>query len=233
MKRAILAAVACVALLGLGPAAHAYTMEITYDITGSATLGGIGMGTVSGNVGISYSATGTAGQVTSSSGTVLKGPAHLLGGTLSGPISFMFAGDTVTGQLTAIIPGTAPGSLTTAGALSFPAVSLAVNGFIHCSGATCGVVSLPSGVPVNLTSLFHSIVLPVHIPSAAPGSSLQTSFAWSGISLGHIASMPLVLTVTGQEVSRHLVPEPSTLPLLAMGLAGLAAVGTGLRRKRR
>ena len=233
MKRAILGLAVCVAVAGLAPAAHGLSMDITYNVSATASLGGTAMGTITGTVGIRYTATGTPGQVTTSLGTVLHGPAHLLGGTLTGTFSAMVYGDTVTGSLTAIMPGSPPGTLKSVGSLSFPAVNVIVNGLIHCTGATCGLVGLPQSLPVPLSSLFPPVVVPVKVPGAAPGSALPKTLTWSAMSLGSMGSMPLTATVVATEINRHLVPEPSTLPLVAMGLAGIAGVAARQRSRRR
>ena len=92
MKKSVLALIALLALGTSGSPATADTMEITYGLTATATLGGvIPIGAFFGSATIIYSATG--GVTSGPSGTVLHGPAGLAGATLTGPFGFTLVGD--------------------------------------------------------------------------------------------------------------------------------------------
>jgi hypothetical protein len=93
---------------------------------------------------------------------------------------------------------------------------------------------LTASVPIAL-----SLVLPggAAITLAAPGaattgSTLNPSFAFDPIVLGTILGLPYTLNLSAQEVSRHVIPEPTTLPLVALGLAGAALAGRRVRRSK-
>ena len=64
--------------------------------------------------------------------------------------------------------------------------------------------------------------------AAATATFRATGFAFGGIGVAVTGT----LTLTGQEVSRSFIPEPGTFSLLGLGLVGLAAAGTGARRRR-
>lgn len=186
------------------------------------------------------SATGPGASATT--GTVFHGGARVLGGTNMVPVSFtIFGGTTVTGFSTSAFGVGAPGTLSSGGnlVLGFQGTNM---GVVHCTGALCsGLVGIPPSLTITLGGNPLSVVgVPLPLP---------LTFAISATGLGAvgvpstITFAPLVGTAGGQasttfytatEISRHYVPEPSTLPLLGMGLAfvGVAGRRFGMLKRR-
>ncbi len=222
------------ALLVLGPvsAAHAAKMEVRYDLNGTATLRGsildpIPVGNIAGTAKVRYDAA-PGGVESGSTGTPRHGPATLVSLNAGGPLLFTLLGDTLTGMVT--LGGSGTGTLRSNGLLDL-AISGFAGGSIHCSGATCAFFGLTPSV-VNPISLpfFQTIT---GIPAATTGSSLLPTIFVSGLSFGTFGGLTLTAGLTLKEVGRHYVPEPSTLPLLAVGLAGFAGLAHASRRLRR
>ena len=89
------------------------------------------------------------------------------------------------------------------------------------------IVTFSAAVPLapfNVrVSIGHLVLLP---GAAAPGAFSFAGFSTNGVTL-------FVFNASGVEVSRALVPEPSTAALLALGLCGVAAGRTVWRWRER
>jgi hypothetical protein len=127
---------------------------------------------------------------------------------------------TVTGPANAELTGPVGGTLTGT-LLDFGGALGEFNAFgtLTCTGTPCGFAGLVSGVPTDFDET-GSLALPVLTLGSISGTLTNLNFGIGGI----MAS----LTFDAPEVSREVVPEPSTALLVAVGLVGLAA-----RRSRR
>jgi len=232
---------ALVATLGLGVGhVSASTLEITYDLETTYTLQGVGaLGPSSnGSMTVAYGASG-GGAASQSYGpgggtaNPLHGPVHLSLANLP-PIfvNVTLGGDTITGTLVPTNTGliSLNGSLMSTGALTLGPINIWDLGSLHCLGATCTALGFISqSVPQMFTIGQAALVL--SFPNAAtPGSNLNLSFSGSA-NVGSLFGYNVIAQTTGQEVGRHLTPEPGSGSLLALGLLALGVAGTGWRAR--
>lgn len=218
-------AAATALLLLLPMASHAGKLTVQFDFTGSsvAILGGFinvppdgSIGAASGQV--EFGAAGNA--------TPTAGPAFLSNLALSGTLAKSGFGVNVSGAIGATQPGTASGNLTAGlGNLNFNPFLLNLSGFANCANTGTGTGCTVLGLPTTFTGpkLFTLTGLGVSNLSSVGGAALNGSFSFT------LGGFTAVLNLVGNEVSRSFIPEPNTFGLLALGLAGVAA----MRRQRR
>jgi hypothetical protein len=215
---------ATVFLLLLPLASQAGTVTVEFDFTGSsvAILGGFidvpPDGSISAGSGLlEVEAAGSA--------TPSGGPARLSNLSLAGTLDKNGLGVNITGAIAATQPGTANGNLTAGlGSLSFNPFLMNFTGFANCSntgpGSGCTVLGLPTTFTGPKTFTLTS--LGVSSLASVGNAGLNGTFTFTR------GGFTAVLNLVGNEVSRTFVPEPNTFGLLALGLAGVAA----LRRHR-
>jgi hypothetical protein len=223
MRRYVLMLIGVVAVAAHATDARAASMAVTYLLTGTTTVVGIGpVGVSSGSLTVAYTATG--GIPSGSAGNIVTGAAQILSGTISAPLSFTVFG---TGAfVTSPVPlfgnisgkaGPLGGTLTGGGLNLF--LKASINGFVHCTGVLCTPVI---GIPASLT-VPSNLILNGSIN--APGQAATIVF--SPATLATFGGNAVITQYTATEVSRHYsaanVPEPSALPLLGMGLVLLVA----------
>ncbi len=216
-----------VALVAFSPA-RALPVNVTYSMTyayfapavATTVLQGTGQLTV-------QFANGTTG------GHVNSGPLHIASGTAMLNNSFMAVvlGNpiTFTGMQVDTF-GSGTGAVTAAGAFGLMSIGHIASGMIHCTGILCGLAGFPASNQISLTSgarvLNFSGVL-VGFPSVGP-----QNFAGAGVGAQTPQGGFEQITVTGQEISRVVVPEPGTGLLLGCGLTGFGIALTYWRRRR-
>lgn len=230
------AALGLFALGLLATPAAAVPVDVTYDITSlsitSPGLGGaqtLGLVPGSGTIKVRF-ASGTAG------GHVSAGALHVVSGAfqltntftstiLGNPISF-------SGFQDLTIPGSGGGNVTAAGAFTLGTVAHIASGFVHCGGAICPLAGFSSSVVQPATSGLRPLNITAGIIAGFPSLGPQI-FNGAG-NAGTGGGQPLILSITGQEISRTVVPEPGTGLLVGLGLVGLGITGSafGARRRR-
>jgi hypothetical protein len=217
-------------LIGPGSLAQAATINIDFDLSASSVsiLGGIvdvppdGQFTIASaklvveGAGISTPQAG--GQVT------------LWNLRLKGTISADILGQAlITGNFNNVAlnqpVGTLSAGLTN---VAFPgSLVLGMNSNLACTGAGCAsIASFPLALtgPSTLSVLG---TLPVAGLSNSGAAAFSASFSVS------ISGYTMLVSLVGQEISREYaqIPEPNTIGLLAMGLAGLGAIAARRRRR--
>lgn len=211
--------------LALAAPANAGRIFIDFDFSGStlSVLGGAIIIPPDGSITSSTATLDVTAAGVSTATGVAPGLARFRDLTLAGTVSASVLGNVITGGLSATQLGSAIGTLT-AGlntALFASAFQLGVVGTINCVGAGCGIL----GLPLTLNSLGPAVIgtLPVGNINSIGNATINAAFS---LTLGGITA---VLNLVGTEVNRTYVPEPNTLSLMALGVAGIAAI----RRQRR
>jgi hypothetical protein len=216
-----------VALVAFSPAS-ALPVNVTYSMTyayfAPATATTVLQGT--GQLTVEF-ANGTSG------GHVGSGPLHIASGTamLNGTFTAIVFGTPImfTGmQVDTFVSGA--GMVNSLGAFTLMSIGHIASGMVHCSGALCGLAGFPASNQIALTSGPRSLNFGGNLlgfPSVGP-----QSFAGAGQGSMTPQGGFQQITVTGQEISRVVVPEPGTGLLLGCGLAGFGIALTYWRRRR-
>ena len=173
------------------------------------------------------SAAGTVQVPATGTTSVSAGFARLHDLTLAGTVNANTVGLLITGNFNATQPNTASGQLSAGLAnllLPNPFI-LGMTGMIGCSGANCATLGT---FPISLTGpQFITIgTLPIANLSTLGAATINGSFSLT------IGGFTAVLNLVGSEVGRTFIPEPKPFGLVAMGIAGLAALRTQQRRRR-
>lgn len=215
--------------------ATAVPVDVTYQLDSlsitSATLGLQTLGLVpgSGTITVRF-ANGTAG------GHVGAGAMHVVSGAfqLTNTFSATIFGNPLvfSGFQSLTIPGSGGGNATAGGAFTLGTVAHIASGFLHCAGAICPLAGFYSSVVQPVTSGLRPLNITAGIISGFPSVGPQI-FNGAGTA-GTGGGYALGLSITGQEISRTVVPEPGTALLVGLGLAGLGVTGGafGARRRR-
>ncbi len=233
MRNPALALAALLALAGYAPTTNAATMDVSYTAVTIVSVPGIGpLGPPAfGSATVRYTAA-PGGVISGPTGTILHGPATLLGGSFAGPLGFTAAGDLFTGMATGTLIGAPGGVLASSGTLMLP-IGGFVGGTLHCSGGTCPILGFTPSVINPLAFPFTATLV---APGAATiGSSLFFTFTFLPFTAGTLGGAPITASITFSEIpgSRHFVPEPNTAVLFGLGLVALAGAGRAARRMQR
>ncbi len=211
-------------LLTFGTSAQAAPVDITYDINIDITIPAFAVTAFSGPGQLTVRfQNGTPG---SHAG---PGPITVLGGNAAVTGLFTLLGDTFSGFQNVTWAGGGTGSATLGGLFNFNTVGFIQSGQIHCTGATCAVASLPASVPVPLTGgtvPFAGAGQIYGFPSVGPQNWTASGPA------GTFGGIALSAIITGVEVSRVHVPEPTSASLIGLGLLAAVALGGTARKLR-
>jgi hypothetical protein len=176
--------------------------------------------------------TGVISLLYQASGTSpIAGPVSLLAGSLGGQATLL-AGHVPSSMATGGIRirmgadlGPALGTLKPTGTLLFPLIPVAQTGVLSCVG-------MCSGMTTSMNPLTGQLAVVWNAPGHLVGGALQQMAL---ISQGVVRTaaqngfVPIGIHIANaQEIARTVIPEPSSLPLAASGLALLAT-----RRQRR
>lgn len=222
-------------LLGAAPTAQAVPVDVVYSVSTSAAVlsGAIPIGTFNGTATIRYRGSGTF-----SSPTIDHGPARLMSWNSAGPINVTVGTAVVTGSqtfATGIQWMGVTGTLKSTGLIFLP-LSGVGNAAAHCTntgaGTACtGVIGLPSSVPTSGPIPISTVLVALgSAPITTGAGDPMTTFSLFGL-LGTFNGIAIEGTSTFTELSRTQIPEPSSLSMLWLGLAGLAAGRSYLRRR--
>ena len=237
MRKLICLSLAIAAVVLHGVEARAASMNVTYTLSGVAIVPVVGViSNLTGSMNVVYTATG--GTVSGPNGNVPHGPAVIAGGTLMAPFNFtVFGQGGFVGSAQGPIGEAGLGALSSgAGNLTLPFAGT-LTGMIHCTDILpgfCAGQGFPTSVPVPIT-LGPAGTLNGPLVGAVSGMILPT-IAFSPALLGTFQSFPILATLTATEVSRHYraqaVPEPGTMPLMAIGLVLFGIAGRQMVRCR-
>jgi hypothetical protein len=225
-RSALIAPITAVVLLLAAPFAHAGSITIDFDLTGSsvALLGGIL------NIPPDGSITAATAQVTvqgSNATNAAPGAAQLnnlvLVATINGTVGGAVA---LTGGLSGTQIGGGSGSLSAGLAnLIVATLSLNVNGLINCFGGMCPAIGTFPVSVVNSTSILSGIGFGIG------GLGTLGAGTLSGVLSLTLGGSAAVVGLVGQEVNRTFIPEPNSFALVGLGTLSMA--GLGWRRARR
>jgi hypothetical protein len=225
-------------LLGFGGNAQALSIDVQYNVSSSlAVLNGLlPVGSLSGPITVRYSgnAAGTA---------IVPGKARILTWQGNGPISVvspLLGGASVTGTQSLAGGLQSQGGFTFGGNLLLPLAGAGA-ATIQCNITVGGLpgaclaapLSLPTGVPLPGPASVSTVLLGLATAPITTGAGdMLGTFSMSGF-FGSFGGFPISGTSTFTEVSRTATPEPSSLSMLWLGVAGLAGARSWSRRRAR
>jgi hypothetical protein len=229
--RSLSLALAFVSGLILASNANALPVNVTYDIaitTGVPSYGIPQTSTGTGSLTVQF-ANGTPGSHAS------PGALHVVGGTIMATAAYTYMGDAITGNRTIQLFSSGAGSVTAGGAFNLSVQGVVTAGQIHCFGATCAyfgavpsVVSGTTGAPI--LGFLSGVI--GGFPSLGPQTIAGSGAGLSGPTPGYPYLPYGTWMLTGVEVGREHVPEPTTGALVGLGLAAFGSVGVAARRRR-
>jgi len=224
-------------LIGTAPAAQAVPVDVVYSVSTSAAVlnGAIPIGSFSGTATIRYRGSGTF-----SSPVVDHGPARLMSWNSAGPISVAVGTALITGSQslsTGIQWMGMTGTLQSTGKIFLP-LRATGTAAAHCTntgaGTSCtGVIGLPSSFPTSGPLPISTVLAALaSAPITTGAGDPKATFSLFGL-LGTFNGIAIEGTSTLTELSRTQIPEPSSLSMLWLGIAGLAGGRSWLRRRQR
>jgi hypothetical protein len=240
--RSLSLALAFVSGLILASNANALPVNVTYDINITAGVPAYGIlqtSSGSGSLTIQF-ANGTPGSHAS------PGALHVVGGTAQFTVAYAYGGDAITGYRNIQFYPSGAGSVSAGGQFNLSFQGVVTAGQIHCFGATCAyfgmvpsVLSYTTGAPVLgfLGAAFGTPYNPAAgtiggFPSAGPQNIAGYGPGLSGPTASY-PNLPYgTWMLTGVEVSREHVPEPTTGALVGLGLVAFGSIGAAARRWR-
>jgi hypothetical protein len=224
-------AIGLVALLVGSAPAHAVPVNVTYNMNYSYVSPAAGVPVLygPGTLTVQFS-NGTSGA------HVGAGALHVVSGSAMLNNTFSLFGGAIafTGMQHILFGGSGMGAVTGGGLFNLATVGHIASGMVHCGGGACGLAGFVTSANVNLTSGLRTLNLNnianalLGFPSVGPQNFVAQGTGGATPNMGVFQ-----VTVTGQEVSRGVVPEPGTGSLLGLGLAGLGIATTTWRRVRR
>jgi hypothetical protein len=236
MKKLAIVVSAVFAVAGLVSTAHAATIDVDYTLGGPGfvQVGGSGTATFGPPVVTNAKAKLRYDSTATPPGSIVAGAVHIQSFSFFQPFSiktlFSVPSATVNGYIGFQFYASQLGALSAGGGLALPALAGVQPLPIHCNAAACAIfgltgftsVTFSAGTPFTGLSLLGTGHL-----GTAPGA-----LALSVPQLTNFLGASVTFNVTGTEVSRTFIPEPTTGSMLALGLLGLAAF-SGLARRRR
>ena len=228
--RRIAFAASLLALVGFTPAAKAVPVDVTYNVTTTLQVlgGALGIGSGVGTTTVRYR--GAAGNPTTGSAQIrtinLANTINVNGAVLGQ--SWIITGT----QMLTAGPVAPRGTVTGSWNFAIPLTGVGLAN-IHCTNTVatpvngCTGLSLPSSIPVAAPISIGTTLA----GTAAPGP-FPTTFTVSGI-FGTFQGISITAISTLSEASRTTIPEPTSLSLLWIGLAGLAGGRSWQRRRTR
>ena len=233
MRKLVSVSLSIAALVAHAAAANAVSMSVTYNLTGTLTVPIVGLisPNVTGTLNVSYA--NATGVTSGSTGMVFHGPATIAAGTLMAPLAFNVLGQAgITGSLAGPLTNMGPGALSSgAGNLMLPFTAM-LTGMVHCSDivpGACAGFGFPNSVAVPAAQSPAGVLSALGV--GAISGLLLPAFAFNSLVVGSFQGFPIIAALAATEVSRHVVPEPTTMPLLALGLVAFALTGRRLRRR--
>lgn len=212
-------------LLGAGTAGAGH-LTATYDLAGSTVQTTTPLGTftdpLSGTVTIVY-VTATEFE-TPSVGFIKSGAQHL---TINQPSPGVL---TLTGTADTTW-GSAPATLSGATFSQASGTTGDTTGFLHCFGGLCGLAGFTASVPLPQTRTAPFTLPPLVFTSGNAGVGNFTGMGTGIVTTP--ATVTVVSSYVGTEISRTFVPEPGALPMLAAGIVCLGRLGSRRARRRR
>jgi hypothetical protein len=159
------------------------------------------------------------------------GPVHVFSGSAMLANTFTAGGGLLafTGMQQAIF-ASGLGTVTAGGMFSLMTIGHLATGMLHCAGS-CILAGFIASAPNNLTSGPRTINIAAAALLGFPSVGPQN---FTAVGTGGMTPQggAFAVTLTGQEVSRQVIPEPSTGLLLGLGLTGLGIATTSWRARR-
>jgi hypothetical protein len=205
--------------LAIATPAHAGTLSIDFDFTGSTVtlLGGVVTVPPDGSV---HAGSGRIDFLADDgSQQAISGAAQMGNASLGVSLNKDLLGIAlITGDVSGAQSGVAGGSLNAAltQVTLLSPLQILYTGTLQCAGTGCGAVGT---FPVVINTVLSFLGgFNVGNLASTGNATLQATLPFS------LAGFTGILQLSGVETSRTFVPEPSTAALVALGLVGLGAV---------